>query len=107
MGSVLSNFFGGADSAAASSSSSAEGSGVLSFHSSARWQLHFKELKDSSQLVQIQSFLCLYDLFKFRNNLVSNIYFADLNFAGFLIILLDFLWRKDRDRFLSIMVWTL
>ncbi|CAB4305460.1 unnamed protein product [Prunus armeniaca] len=51
MGSFLSNLLGGppADDSAASS----EESRVTSFHSSARWQLHFNSHKESSQLLVI------------------------------------------------------
>ncbi|KAK7394536.1 hypothetical protein VNO78_15065 [Psophocarpus tetragonolobus] len=51
MGSVLSNFFGG--DAGAESQSSAEDSSVTSFHSSARWQLYFNELKETPKLIVI------------------------------------------------------
>ncbi|OAY29833.1 hypothetical protein MANES_15G175200v8 [Manihot esculenta] len=38
---------------AAEDSSSADHGGVTTFHSSARWQLHFNSIKDSSQLMVI------------------------------------------------------
>ncbi|KAJ7970945.1 Thioredoxin [Quillaja saponaria] len=50
MGSSLSALF---STGASAETSTSEPSRVLSFHSSARWQLHFKESKDSSQLVVI------------------------------------------------------
>lgn len=50
MGSIISSIVGG-DASASASSSAPENSRVVSFHSSARWQLHFNEVKDSSQLV--------------------------------------------------------
>ncbi|XP_027350483.1 thioredoxin H2 [Abrus precatorius] len=54
MGSFLSSLVGGDASANASStSSSSSPSRVLTFHSEARWQLHFNELKDSPKLVVI------------------------------------------------------
>ncbi|XP_057947843.1 thioredoxin H2-like [Malania oleifera] len=52
MGGILSALLGG-ESAADASSSSSEPSHVLSFHSSARWQLHLNELKESPQLMVI------------------------------------------------------
>ncbi|KAK7295323.1 hypothetical protein RJT34_18229 [Clitoria ternatea] len=51
MGSFLSSFFAGGDENAPSSS--ADNSSVQTFHSSARWQLHFNQLKESSQLAVI------------------------------------------------------
>ncbi|BBH00344.1 thioredoxin 2 [Prunus dulcis] len=51
MGSFLSNLLGG--STAYNSAESSEESRVTSFHSSARWQLHFSSHKDSSQLLVI------------------------------------------------------
>uniref|UniRef100_A0A2N9IBX7 Thioredoxin domain-containing protein n=1 Tax=Fagus sylvatica TaxID=28930 RepID=A0A2N9IBX7_FAGSY len=53
MGSLLSSLIGGGETAEAAAASSSEGSRVLSFHSSARWQLHFNNSKDSSQLMVI------------------------------------------------------
>nr|ACZ37068.1 thioredoxin h4 [Medicago truncatula] len=50
MGSFLSSVVGGGPS---QSSESSENSSVKTFHSSARWQLHFNELKDSPRLVVI------------------------------------------------------
>ncbi|KAI4351587.1 hypothetical protein L6164_005933 [Bauhinia variegata] len=52
MGSILSAVLGG-DASAAADSSSSESSRVQSFHSSARWQLHFNEVKESSKLLVI------------------------------------------------------
>ncbi|KAF5749025.1 thioredoxin H2 [Tripterygium wilfordii] len=52
MGSALSSFFGGAADAATEDSSQ-EPSSVTSFHSSARWQLHFNEAKESPKLMVI------------------------------------------------------
>ncbi|XP_062151248.1 thioredoxin H2 [Alnus glutinosa] len=52
MGSFLSSLLGvGATNEAAPSAS--EGPGIMSFHSSARWQLHFNSSKESSQLTVI------------------------------------------------------
>ncbi|ONI19328.1 hypothetical protein PRUPE_3G272400 [Prunus persica] len=51
MGSFLSSLLGG--SPAYDSAASSEDSRVTSFHSSARWQLHFNSHKDSSQLLVI------------------------------------------------------
>jgi len=48
MGGVLSSFFGAGGDAP---SYSEETSRVTAFHSSARWQLHFNELKDTTKLV--------------------------------------------------------
>ncbi|VVB09297.1 unnamed protein product [Arabis nemorensis] len=50
MGSALSNMLGGGEDAASSES---EPSQVLTFSSSARWQLHFNEIKESSKLMVI------------------------------------------------------
>ncbi|KAB1227824.1 Thioredoxin H2 [Morella rubra] len=50
MGSILSSFLGGGETADAASSPS-EPSRIQTFHSPERWQLHFNEFKDSSQLV--------------------------------------------------------
>ncbi|KAF7819668.1 thioredoxin H2 [Senna tora] len=52
MGGILSSVLGG-DASANASSSVPENSQVLSFHSSARWQLHFNEVKDSSKLMVV------------------------------------------------------
>lgn len=46
MGSVVSLLFGGG-----AASIESESSQVLTFSSSARWQLHFNEIKESSKLV--------------------------------------------------------
>ncbi|KFK33151.1 hypothetical protein AALP_AA6G337400 [Arabis alpina] len=51
MGSVISTVFGGGEDASASSES--EPSRVLTFTSSARWQLHFNEVKETSKLMVI------------------------------------------------------
>ncbi|EEF45000.1 thioredoxin H2 [Ricinus communis] len=51
MGSILSALVG--DSAAAGDSLSGDHSGVQTFHSSERWQLHFNSIKDSSQLMVV------------------------------------------------------
>ncbi|XP_062009964.1 thioredoxin H2 [Rosa rugosa] len=51
MGSFLSSLLGG--SPAEASASSSEDSRVTSFHSSARWQLHFNSIKDTSKLLVI------------------------------------------------------
>ena len=58
MGSIISSFLGGGATteAAAATSSETSSSRILSFHSPARWQLHFNNSKDSSQLVQLLSF---------------------------------------------------
>ncbi|XP_061375882.1 thioredoxin H2 [Gastrolobium bilobum] len=53
MGAFLSSIFGGGGGDAHAASSSAENSRVETFHSSARWQLHFNDIKDSSNLVVI------------------------------------------------------
>ncbi|KAF5735517.1 thioredoxin family protein [Tripterygium wilfordii] len=56
MGSALSFLFGGPAAATATAtedSSSQEPSSVTSFHSSARWKLHFKEAKKSPKLMVI------------------------------------------------------
>lgn len=45
MGAFLSSFLGGGDTALP------EDSHVKAFHSSARWQLHLNELKDTPKLV--------------------------------------------------------
>lgn len=50
MGGILSSVFGG-DAASAITESESEPSRVHKFSSSARWQLHFNELKDSNKLV--------------------------------------------------------
>ncbi|KAI9154116.1 hypothetical protein LWI28_021160 [Acer negundo] len=52
MGSFLSSLMGGSTSLDSSSSSS-ESSRVMSFHSTARWQLHFNSCKESSQLMVV------------------------------------------------------
>ncbi|KAG4992520.1 hypothetical protein AAZX31_09G220400 [Glycine max] len=52
MGAILSALTGGAATAATSSPESSA-SRVQSFHSSARWQLHFNELKETNKLVVI------------------------------------------------------
>lgn len=49
MGGVISTVFGGVEDAAAGTES--EPSRVLKFSSSARWQLHFNEIKESNKLV--------------------------------------------------------
>lgn len=51
MGAVLSAVLGGAGEAAADAGSESEPSRVMKFSSSARWQLHFNEIKESSKLV--------------------------------------------------------
>ncbi|KDP45467.1 hypothetical protein JCGZ_09716 [Jatropha curcas] len=51
MGSLFSALAG--DSAAAAEDNSADHSGVTTFHSPERWQLHFNSVKDSSQLMVI------------------------------------------------------
>ncbi|CAK7331452.1 unnamed protein product [Dovyalis caffra] len=52
MGSILSNLFGGP--AATGEDSAPDGqSGVTAFHSSARWQLHFNSIKNTTQLMVI------------------------------------------------------
>ncbi|KAK9272030.1 hypothetical protein L1049_002399 [Liquidambar formosana] len=53
MGSFLSSLLGGGPSAADASPSSSDPSRIISFHSSARWQLHFNASKESSQLMVI------------------------------------------------------
>ncbi|KAK4603947.1 hypothetical protein RGQ29_012456 [Quercus rubra] len=55
MGSILSSLLGGGATAeaAAATSSETSSSRILSFHSPARWQLHFNNSKDSSQLMVI------------------------------------------------------
>ncbi|XP_075648447.1 thioredoxin H2 [Castanea sativa] len=55
MGSIISSFLGGGATAeeAAATSSETSSSRILSFHSPARWQLHFNNSKDSSQLMVI------------------------------------------------------
>nr|QFQ66337.1 redoxin [Phanerochaete pseudomagnoliae]QFQ66358.1 thioredoxin [Xylaria sp.] len=53
MGSFFSLLGFSAAATAEEDSSSADQSGVTAFHSSARWQLHFNSLKDSSQLLVI------------------------------------------------------
>ncbi|KAI4351588.1 hypothetical protein L6164_005934 [Bauhinia variegata] len=55
MGAALSAELGGCASAFADSSSP-EPSRVQSFHSSARWQLHFNEVKDTPKLMVIDFF---------------------------------------------------
>ncbi|GMJ04179.1 thioredoxin 2, THIOREDOXIN H2, Arabidopsis thioredoxin h2 [Hibiscus trionum] len=52
MGSILSALVGDS-AAAADSSSSSESSGVTTYHSTPRWQLHLNSVKDSSQLMVI------------------------------------------------------
>ncbi|PRQ53683.1 putative monodehydroascorbate reductase (NADH) [Rosa chinensis] len=52
MGSFLSSMLGGS-SPAEDSAASSEDSRVMSFHSSARWQLHFNSVKDTSKLLVI------------------------------------------------------
>ncbi|KAI9119336.1 hypothetical protein K1719_010011 [Acacia pycnantha] len=49
MGSYISSLLGGAEAPAAAP----ENSQVVPFHSSARWQLHFNEVKDSNKLIVI------------------------------------------------------
>ncbi|TXG59055.1 hypothetical protein EZV62_016884 [Acer yangbiense] len=58
MGSFLSSFLGGSTAldSSSSSSSSSESSRVMSFHSTARWQLHFNSCKESSQLKMVVDF---------------------------------------------------
>ena len=51
IGALLSNWFG--PSTARAEDASSEPSSVLSFHSSARWQLHFNSAKESSKLVSL------------------------------------------------------
>ncbi|KAL0014135.1 hypothetical protein SO802_001204 [Lithocarpus litseifolius] len=55
MGSIISSLLGGGATAeaAAATSSETSASRILSFHSPARWQLHFNNSKDSSQLMVI------------------------------------------------------
>lgn len=53
MGSFLSSLLGGGLPPAEDSSASSEESRVTSFHSSARWQLHFNSIKDTSKLVLV------------------------------------------------------
>ncbi|CAJ2668927.1 unnamed protein product [Trifolium pratense] len=53
MGGFLSSFLGGGGPSADSQPSESADSAVKTFHSSARWQLHFNELKDSPRLVVI------------------------------------------------------
>ncbi|KAK9925137.1 hypothetical protein M0R45_033474 [Rubus argutus] len=53
MGSFLSSLLGAGASAAEDSSASSEESRVTSFHSSARWQLHFNSIKETSKLLVI------------------------------------------------------
>ncbi|KHG11415.1 Thioredoxin H2 -like protein [Gossypium arboreum] len=48
----MGSFFS-SDSTPEKSSSSSEHSGIQTFHSSPRWQLHFNSVKDSSQLMVI------------------------------------------------------
>ncbi|KAG2714376.1 hypothetical protein I3843_03G026700 [Carya illinoinensis] len=52
MGSLVSSLLGGGEIAEAAPSSS-DPSRIMPFHSSARWQLHFNNSKDSSQLMVI------------------------------------------------------
>lgn len=52
MGGVLSSVFGGGGEEAVAANES-EQSRVMKFSSSARWQLHFNEIKESSKLVRI------------------------------------------------------
>ncbi|GKU97070.1 hypothetical protein SLE2022_279210 [Rubroshorea leprosula] len=49
MGSFISSLFGGAEEGSVSS----EPSHILTFHSSARWQLHFNSAKESPKLMVI------------------------------------------------------
>lgn len=51
IGVLLSNWFG--PSTASAEAASSEPSSVLSFHSSARWQLHFNSAQESSKLMVI------------------------------------------------------
>ncbi|CAH8277586.1 unnamed protein product [Arabidopsis lyrata] len=51
MGGVISTVFGGVEDAAAGTES--EPSRVLKFSSSARWQLHFNEIKESNKLLVV------------------------------------------------------
>ncbi|KAG7543932.1 Thioredoxin-like superfamily [Arabidopsis thaliana x Arabidopsis arenosa] len=51
MGGVLSTVFGGGEDAAPGTES--EPSRVLKFSSSARWQLHFNEIKESNKLLVV------------------------------------------------------
>ena len=74
MGSLLSSLIGGGETAEAAAASSSEGSRVLSFHSSARWQLHFNNSKDSSQLV-LYLFFSLYPLLCFIRVLIHSFFF--------------------------------
>ncbi|KAL4366293.1 hypothetical protein GQ457_05G018050 [Hibiscus cannabinus] len=53
MGSFLSSLLGYSDSAPEDSSSSSQASGVLAFHSSPRWQLHFNSIKETPKLMVI------------------------------------------------------
>uniref|UniRef100_A0A7N0RGG6 Uncharacterized protein n=1 Tax=Kalanchoe fedtschenkoi TaxID=63787 RepID=A0A7N0RGG6_KALFE len=50
-GGILSGILGGSSGGAAGNSSAEDVSGVASFHSERRWQLHFNSVKDSNQLV--------------------------------------------------------
>ncbi|KAL9424672.1 hypothetical protein AB3S75_031735 [Citrus x aurantiifolia] len=53
MGGILSNIFGAGGSDGQDSPHSESATNVMSFHSSARWQLHFDSCKTSSQLMVI------------------------------------------------------
>ncbi|XP_062106703.1 thioredoxin H2-like [Humulus lupulus] len=53
MGGFLSSLLGGEAAAAEYSSSSDQPSSVIAFHSTARWQLHFNEAKESNKLIVI------------------------------------------------------
>ena len=73
MGSILSSLLGGGATAeaAAATSSETSSSRILSFHSPARWQLHFNNSKDSSQLVLLLSFLFNLSLFRYLIHFVG------------------------------------
>ncbi|CAA0406432.1 unnamed protein product [Arabidopsis thaliana] len=53
MGGALSTVFGSGEDAAAAGTESSEPSRVLKFSSSARWQLHFNEIKESNKLLVV------------------------------------------------------
>ena len=94
MGSIISSFLGGGATAeaAAATSSETSSSRILSFHSPARWQLHFNNSKDSSQLVLLLSFL------------------FNLSLFGYLIHFVGFDWMNelsDGDWFRCVVVWAL